>query len=185
MDLLVTRQVDPVHQTPRTRAYGFFTKGTVPSSHILAHLISFLFLTIFVGCLPRPTSVAGCPVTWLSPRFIGVGSEEARLRAGLRPPPKLHVRISRMQLSRRLRLPRCYGRNQANKVDEPVFSVEHPFGQPLPTGITPVRRPLAFRVRPRRSRHRRRRRCDDSSRSALLRVVRCMVRLARARFVVR
>src|SRR5439155_9171428 len=44
------------------------------------------------------------------PRLIGwrtrrngiVGSEEARLRAGLRPPPKLHVRFSRMQLSRRL-----------------------------------------------------------------------------------
>jgi hypothetical protein len=31
-----------------------------------------------------------------------VGSEEARLRAGLRPPPKLHRRICRMQLSRRL-----------------------------------------------------------------------------------
>src|SRR5258708_29449572 len=30
-----------------------------------------------------------------------VGSEEARLRASLRPPPKLHVRFSRMQLSRR------------------------------------------------------------------------------------
>jgi hypothetical protein len=35
--------------------------------------------------------------------FIGVGSEEARLRAGLRPPLKLHVRFSRMQLSRRHR----------------------------------------------------------------------------------
>src|ERR1700731_2086136 len=35
-------------------------------------------------------------------RFRIVGSEEARLRAGLRPPPKLQVRISRMQLSRRL-----------------------------------------------------------------------------------
>src|SRR6267143_2022963 len=31
-----------------------------------------------------------------------VGSEEARFRAGLRPPLKLHVRFSRMQLSRRL-----------------------------------------------------------------------------------
>src|SRR6266705_4949400 len=30
-----------------------------------------------------------------------VGSEEARLRAGLRPPLKLHVRFSRMQRSRR------------------------------------------------------------------------------------
>jgi hypothetical protein len=33
--------------------------------------------------------------------FIDVGSEEARLRASLRPPLKLHVRFSRMQLSRR------------------------------------------------------------------------------------
>src|SRR5712691_10244082 len=31
-----------------------------------------------------------------------VGSEEARSRASLRPPLKLHVHISRMQLSRRL-----------------------------------------------------------------------------------
>jgi len=30
------------------------------------------------------------------------GSEEARRGAGLRPPPKLHVQFSRMQLSRRL-----------------------------------------------------------------------------------
>src|SRR5271167_4678981 len=77
MDLLSTRQVDPVHQSPQTRAYGFFTKGTVPTSLLFTHLASFLFLTIFAGCLPRPSSVAGCPVTWLSPRFIGVGSEEA------------------------------------------------------------------------------------------------------------
>jgi len=34
--------------------------------------------------------------------LIAVGSEEARMRAGLRPPLKLHVRFSRMQLSRRL-----------------------------------------------------------------------------------
>jgi len=32
---------------------------------------------------------------------IFVGSEEARCRAGLRPPLKLHVQFSRMQLSRR------------------------------------------------------------------------------------
>jgi Na+/H+ antiporter NhaD/arsenite permease-like protein len=32
-----------------------------------------------------------------------VGSEEARLRASHRPPLKLHVRFSRMQLSRRLK----------------------------------------------------------------------------------
>jgi len=33
---------------------------------------------------------------------IEVGSEEARFRASLRPPLKLHGRFSRMQLSRRL-----------------------------------------------------------------------------------
>src|SRR3984893_1183316 len=38
----------------------------------------------------------------LSKGFTAVGSEEARLRASLRPPLKLHVRFSRMQLSRRL-----------------------------------------------------------------------------------
>jgi hypothetical protein len=32
-----------------------------------------------------------------------VGSEEARLHAGLRPPLKLHVQFSRMQLSRRFK----------------------------------------------------------------------------------
>ena len=36
------------------------------------------------------------------PTFAGVGSEEARIRASLRPPLKLHVQFSRMQLSRRL-----------------------------------------------------------------------------------
>jgi hypothetical protein len=36
-----------------------------------------------------------------------VGSEVARLRAGHRPPLKLHVRFSRMQLSQRRALPRC------------------------------------------------------------------------------
>jgi hypothetical protein len=34
MDLLRTRQVDPVHQSPQTRMYGFFTHGTVPPSRL-------------------------------------------------------------------------------------------------------------------------------------------------------
>ena len=42
-----------------------------------------------------------CPPTTRT-RAIGVGSEEARLRASLRPPLKLHVQICCMQLSRRL-----------------------------------------------------------------------------------
>src|SRR5216684_6566582 len=69
MDLLGTRQVDPIHQSPQTRAYGFFAKGTVPSSLIFTHLVSLLFLTIFAGCLPRPTPVADNSVTRLSSRF--------------------------------------------------------------------------------------------------------------------
>src|SRR5215472_14987461 len=41
MDLLGTRRVDPIHQSPQTRAYGFFTEGTVPTSLIFTHLVSF------------------------------------------------------------------------------------------------------------------------------------------------
>jgi hypothetical protein len=51
-----------------------------------------------VRALPSPASVEDCSP--LFGRFIGVGSEEARLRAGLRPPLKLHGRFSRMQLLR-------------------------------------------------------------------------------------
>src|SRR6266852_9667144 len=32
MDLPCTRRVEPVHQSPRTRMYGYFTQGTVPPS---------------------------------------------------------------------------------------------------------------------------------------------------------
>jgi hypothetical protein len=51
-----------------------------------------------ICALPSPTSAEVC--TSLFGWFTGVGSEEARLRAGLRPPLKLHRRFSRMQLSR-------------------------------------------------------------------------------------
>src|ERR1700674_5752575 len=47
--------------------------------------------------------MAAQPAGFCSSCGLGsVGSEEARLRAGLRPPLKLHVHFSRMQLSRRL-----------------------------------------------------------------------------------
>src|SRR5215831_16821827 len=48
--------------------------------------------------------------------FVGVGSEEARLRANHRPPLKLHVRFSRMQLSRRhlLRRRKLWVKNQVD-----------------------------------------------------------------------
>src|SRR5215510_5044442 len=58
MDLLGTRRVDPIHQSPRTRVYGFFPQGTVPTSLVFTHLASFLFPTIFVDCFPRPIAVA-------------------------------------------------------------------------------------------------------------------------------
>jgi hypothetical protein len=51
-----------------------------------------------VPALGSTHSAAGDPALFAG--FIAVGSEEARSRAGLRPPLKLHVRFSRMQLSR-------------------------------------------------------------------------------------
>ena len=53
-----------------------------------------------VCALPSPASAESC--LSLFGWFTGVGSEEARLRASLRPPLKLHVQFSRMQLLRRL-----------------------------------------------------------------------------------
>src|SRR5215471_759032 len=44
--------------------------------------------------------IVGIPLRERCSRIVG--SEEARLRAGLRTPLKLHVQFSRMQLSRRL-----------------------------------------------------------------------------------
>src|SRR3984893_10702586 len=68
MDLPCTRRVDPVHQSPRTRMYGYFTHGTDPPPRP-AHLVFSLSPTVFADCLPRPTSAAGSPVTRLSPRL--------------------------------------------------------------------------------------------------------------------
>ncbi len=53
-----------------------------------------------------------------------VGSEEARLRAGLRPPLKLHVRFSRMQLSRRCMVASRNRRNQSHKIYQPQLAIE-------------------------------------------------------------
>ena len=70
--------------------------------------------------------------------LIEVGSEEARLHAGLRPPLKLHVRFSRMQLSRRLTASRCNRRNYSNEVDKLELAVEQLLGQPFPASVTPM-----------------------------------------------
>jgi hypothetical protein len=55
--------------------------------------------------------------------FIAVGSEEARLRADLRPPLKLQVQFSRVQLSRGLTLPGSKRGNQLNEVHQPVLAI--------------------------------------------------------------
>jgi hypothetical protein len=62
---------------------------------------------------PVDASVYASPGTSRHPaqdsrsRWFAVGSEVARLHAGHRPPLKLHVQFSRMQLSQRLTLPGC------------------------------------------------------------------------------
>src|SRR5258708_33788438 len=53
MDLLGPRRVDPVHQSPQTRTYGFFTHGTVP--HPRLYSSGFLSLPDHLRRLPSPT----------------------------------------------------------------------------------------------------------------------------------
>src|SRR5215469_15227930 len=79
MDLLSTRRVDPIHQSPRTRAYGFFTKGTVPTSLVLTHLVSFLFLIIFASCHYRQSIARHFACACITPkRFPSVSSQYAK-----------------------------------------------------------------------------------------------------------
>src|SRR3982750_228709 len=52
MDLLRTRRVDPVCQSPRTTMYGFFTHGTVPPSR--PYSSGFLSLPNCLRRLPSP-----------------------------------------------------------------------------------------------------------------------------------
>src|ERR1035437_1648146 len=69
--------------------------------------------------------------------FPGVGSEVARLRASHRPPLKLYVQFSRIQLSRRLALPRCNRRDQLNQVHQPVLAIQLGFRQLSPATVPP------------------------------------------------
>jgi hypothetical protein len=55
----------------------------------------------------------------LSINWITVGSEEARQNASLRPPPKLDMQFSSIQLSRKCSFPSC---NQRNQINLPRFS---------------------------------------------------------------
>jgi hypothetical protein len=68
-----------------------------------------------------------------------VGSEEARFRTGLRPPLKLYVPISGIQLSRRWPRTRAIaqGRNQRNQVEQANFAVQLRGRQLLPAATPP------------------------------------------------
>src|ERR1700691_2222873 len=57
MELLCTRRIDPVHQSPGTRMYGYFTHGTDPPPR--PYSSGFLSLPNRLRRLPsRPTSAA-------------------------------------------------------------------------------------------------------------------------------
>src|SRR5580658_5119378 len=91
----------------------------------------------------NPTRQNSTLCTWWRPEREGgtsilvVGSEVAHLRAGHRPPLKLYVRFSRIQLSRRLTLPGCNRRDQLNQVDQPVLAVQLGFRQLSPATVPP------------------------------------------------
>src|SRR5450631_1536634 len=68
----------------------------------------------------------------------GVGSEVARLRAGHRPPLKLYMQFSRIQLSQRLTLPRGNRRNQLNQVHQPVLAVQRGLRLLSPATVAPA-----------------------------------------------
>src|SRR5690348_9191286 len=66
MDLLCTRRVDPVHQSPRTRMYGYFTHGTDPPPR--PYSSGFLSLPNRLRRLPSPAHLRRhLLVTQLSP----------------------------------------------------------------------------------------------------------------------
>src|SRR6202047_324635 len=62
MNLLRSRRVDPIRQSPRTRMYGYFTHGTDPPPR--PYSSGFFFLPDLLRLPPSPThSVADFSVT--------------------------------------------------------------------------------------------------------------------------
>src|SRR5205809_3670337 len=104
------------------------------SRHGVRHELGSDVFSLVSG-LPSTTSAGGIPL-WFG-CFVNVGSEVARLRAGRRPPLKLYVQFSRIQLSRRLTLPRCNRRDQLNQVHQPVLAVQLGFRQLSPATVPP------------------------------------------------
>src|SRR5215831_17982898 len=72
MDLPCTRRIDPVHQSPRTRMYAYFTHGTDPPSRPCSS--GFPSLSDRLRRLPSPAAFPGplpppFPVTRFAPRL--------------------------------------------------------------------------------------------------------------------
>src|SRR5258708_13075416 len=120
MDLLCTRRVDPVRQSPRSEMYGYFTHGTDPPFRPYS-LPSSPIPTAFAGCLPRPTSVAGHPVTWLSPYFWYFSA--VRLLTALRSPFRFRLYV---------RFPPCPPDTLSAPLRSRTVLPHLPFPQPTP-----------------------------------------------------
>src|SRR5262249_14634445 len=76
------------------------------------------------------------------PTSSPVGTEWSALLAGHHPPPILYMQFSRIQLSRRLTLPRCNRRNQLDQVHQPVLAVQLGFRQLSPATVPPTLEPM-------------------------------------------
>src|ERR1035437_9920518 len=92
----------------------------------------------------RPSSLGEQQARWC---FMAVGSEEARSRANLRPPLKLYVPISGIQLSRRRPQTRAWSkrRNERKQVDQAELFIQRRRGQLLPArGPPPPKAPRVY-----------------------------------------
>ena len=61
------RSRQAIYLLERLAGYGIIVVGVM--SALSAAGLNLSSLTVFAGCLPRPTSAASCPVTRLSPRL--------------------------------------------------------------------------------------------------------------------
>src|SRR5450631_2762109 len=82
-------------------------------------------------------SLPSTAITPLHRCRVGGGASD-RSGAGLRPPLKLYMQFSRIQLLRRLTLPGCNRRDQLNQVDQPVLAVQLGSRQLSPAAVPPA-----------------------------------------------
>src|SRR6516165_1817039 len=93
--------------------------------------------------LPPPRiAPQGAPLCSPASQLSGRRRRARCSRAGLRPPPKLDVQFSRIQLSRRRSPLSGDGRDQRDKIDEPKLAVELAGWQRCPTAAAPFAEPV-------------------------------------------